>query len=203
MKAHFKLITMIISMAVVCPLFSIAADLSSLDSTIQIVQEQIDRQMERIQAARLKTDNQMSLARARVEQQLEAAQGELALQVEKLQRLRAQLQDKARETEEKIAYWQTQGTTIVSKTLSEVARQINETTNLIEQLDRLKTEVNCNCPDRNTSSRRVPSPQSSNHSFPESSVTDADTPPMQNVAMLSFPDAEPLTFLAPPVVTTG
>jgi|GEM_PF-1587220 len=197
MKVYVKIITVVTASAFLCPLFSIAADLGSLDSTVQILQEQIARQIERIQAARQKADIHMNLASARVEQQLGVAQQELAVQVEKLQQLRAQLQDRTRETEEKITYWQTQGAALIGKTLSEVSSQISETTQLIQNLDELKRRVNCNCPNQKGLEQGLPSPQSTKVSVPDSLVADATPSPSQDMAMLTFPEAEPLTFALP------
>ncbi len=202
MKAYLKPISLIFSVLLLCPLSTSAGDLSSLDTTIQILQEQIARQIERIQAARQKADDKMSLTRARVEQQLEVAQQDLALQVEKLQQLRAQLQDKTRETEEKIAYWQSQGTALISKTLSEISNQINATNQLIQRLNQLTKEVNCNCPNKNNLDQGLPTaPQTSNSSIPDLQSADTNKEPLQKVAMVSFPDPEPITFALPPVPT--
>ncbi|MGC8907278.1 MAG: hypothetical protein ACP5M0_07525 [Desulfomonilaceae bacterium] len=199
MRVNAKIITVITAVALLCPILGHAAELGSLDATIQILQEQINRQIERIQAARQKADSQMTLARTRVAQQLDVAQKDLAVQVEKLQQLRAQLQDRSAETEAKIAYWQTQGSALISKTLSDVSRQINETTQLMQKLDQLKTQVDCNCPNQGGSPRSPIGPQSDAGNVLDAPAADATAPPRQNVAMLTFPDAEPLAF--PPLGT--
>uniref|UniRef100_A0A7C4ERL6 Uncharacterized protein n=1 Tax=Desulfomonile tiedjei TaxID=2358 RepID=A0A7C4ERL6_9BACT len=201
MKVNAKIIPLVTAVALLCPILSHAAELGSLDATIQILQEQINRQIERIQAARQKADSQMTLARARVAQQLDVAQQELAVQVEKLQQLRAQLQDKTTETEANIAYWQSQGTALISKTLSDVSRQINETTQLMQKLDQLKTQIDCNCPNGGGAGQGAIGPQSDAGTVLDAPAADATASPGQNVAMLTFPDAEPLAF--PPLSPTG
>lgn len=204
MKACVKIAPLVIALALLSPFLSTAADLSSLDTTIQILQEQIARQIERIQAARQKADNQMTVARFRVQQQLERAQQDLAVQVERLQQYRTLLQDKTRETEETIAFWQNQGSGLIGKTLGDVAEQINETSRLMQKLDQLKSQVDCNSPNQGRTSQEIQGPQSNNGGIPVAASPDIIPPStMKNVAMLTVPDSqEPLTF-APPLGPTG
>ncbi len=201
MKVNAKIITVVFVAVLLCPVLSQSAELGSLDATIQVLQDQINRQIERIQAAKQKADTQMTLARARITQQLEAAQRELAVQVEKLQQLRGQLQDRTTETEAKISYWQTQGTALISRTFSEVASQINETTQLMQKLDQLKTQVDCNCTSPGGPGEGATGPQSRTGSVLDAPLAEATVSLGQNVAMLTFPDAEPLAF--PPLGPTG
>jgi len=122
-----------------------ASDLTSLDTTIRLLQEQLGRQIERIQASRQKVDSQMSLARIRIEEQLKKSGDDLSVQVEGLQRLREKLQQTMTDTDQAILLWKDQSSQVLAKTLSDISAQVNQTNELMQQLERIKSNVSGNC----------------------------------------------------------
>lgn len=202
MKMIFPLIVMFAAATAVFPCFCMASDLSGLDTTLRILQEQIARQIERIQSVREKSDSQVSVARARMENQLKQAQEDLAVQTEILDRLREQLQDKMKETAEKLASWREQTTGAITNTLAELSAQMDQTTDLMRRLDQLKSQTS-DCSDTGTatvapsSSQTVPSVGTSAPILPQPAPSsEVLSPQMETVAFVP-PEPTPFSFETP------
>jgi uncharacterized phage infection (PIP) family protein YhgE len=194
MKIMPALILLAATIMMAFPSISTASDLGSLDTTLRILQEQIARQIERVQAVRQKSDASISIARARMESQLKQAQEELTVQTEVLERLREQLRDKIKETDEKLASWKDQTSGVIGSTLSEISAQMNQTNDLMRRLELLKAQTSeCNdqgaptvaplpsLPDLTTSAPPSPEPQ----------------PTQPDMPTLPLPEPTTITF-APP-----
>jgi len=202
MKIFSPLVVLFASCTLVFPSLCAGTDLSSLDTTLRVLQEQTARQIERIQSVRQRADSQVTVARVRMEEQLKRAMEELAVQTEVLERLQEQLQDKTKETDEKLASWREQATSAITNTLAEISVQMGQTTDLMRRLEQLKSQAS-DCPDTGnatvapSSSQTVPSAGTSSAVLPQPAPSSQLlSPPMETVAFVP-PEPTPLSFEGP------
>jgi archaellum component FlaC len=127
------------------PTTGAASDLTGLDSTIRLLQEQLGRQIDRIKAAREKVDSQMGLTRIRLAEQLNKSGDDLAVQIEALGRLREKLTETTSESDTKINIWKEESAQLLSRSLSDISAQINQTNELMQRLEQIKNQVSGDC----------------------------------------------------------
>lgn len=173
-----------------------AADVVGFDSTIRLLQEQITLQLERIRVAREKADNQMSLARIRIDEQLRRSGEDLAVQIEALERLREQLGEKTRQTEQNISLWKEESAHLFSGALTDIASQINQTNELIGRLNTIRNQVGPDCPGNQSTNSTT-----TGGAIPNTLNFDPSTLPSNAFPVAYLPSVEPPVF--PSVAPSG
>lgn len=118
-----------------------AADAPGIDGRIQLLKENVESQVEKIKLLREKSDAEMGLTRSRLTDQLNRNQEILLRQVEILERLRDQLNDKVTETEEASQNFQTSVKRSMSRSFAEINTQIRDTNVMLQQMEMVKEKV--------------------------------------------------------------
>jgi chromosome segregation ATPase len=115
----------------------------TLDALTQIdkLKTNIEVQIERIKSARDLTDSQLSLARLRIGEQIERSEQDLALQMEKLERLKEQLQEQQLLADKAVNAMKTDVLTISTTALGNIDEQLKQTINLLEQMKKIREEI--------------------------------------------------------------
>ncbi len=112
-----------------------------MDTRIQMLRENIERQVEKIQLLREKADAEMGLTRSRLSDQLNRNQEILLRQVEMLEGLRDQLNDKVAETEQASQNLKITIKRSMSTTFAEINSQIRDTNVMLRQMQMVKAKV--------------------------------------------------------------
>lgn len=126
---------------ILAPALALPQQLESIESKIEEIKTQIERQMAAVEIAREKADMRLDLAKMRVEDELRVAEEELERQIASLEALRETLPLKAQDTEEAIIRMQDDWHSTVSGAFDDIKKQIRGAEDLMDRLRGLREKI--------------------------------------------------------------
>jgi hypothetical protein len=115
-----------------------AAGTTGIDSTISLMKQDLQIQVERIRRARETASSEMTLARIRIAEQLRRSEEDLSRQIESLERFREQMADQKGETDQAVVRMQKDWKQFIQQAFSDLDSQLRETNSLITQMETLR-----------------------------------------------------------------